>query len=492
MPRSLFSRLALGFLLLMSLLCAFYMALTLYASRLYLHEVNQNLNRELARNLIDDYQLKVEQGRYDAKAMEGIFHAFMVVNPSIEVYLLDEDGNILAYDAPPGRVKLQRVSLEPVHRFIAGTDSTPVTGPDPRDPEGEKVFSAAPIGLAERPVGYLYVVLAGEQYDSVASMFSASFVLRFATYGVVANLLLTFFVGLLLLHYLTRRLRRLDRAMTEFRDGGFTCFDPTAGLDTSSRDEIGRLGRSFAEMATRIHSQVMALRESDRLRRELLANVSHDLRTPITSVKGYLETLLLKADQLSREEQRDYLEIAIRHSERLGRLVEELFELARLESGHRPLQRETFSLAELAQDVVAKNRIWADRKQVQLDAEIPEDLPFVDADIGLMERALQNLIDNALGHTSAGGRVCVSLEAQPGTVRVRVTDTGEGIPPEEIPYIFDRFYQVRRGEQGGERSGAGLGLAIVRRILELHQGRIAVSSELNAGTRFDLDLPALV
>jgi len=490
MPRSLFSRLAFGFLLLMSLLCVVYLGLTLYASRLYHQEVNQNLSRELARNLIDDYGLQVEQGRYSLKAMEGIFHAFMVVNPSIEVYLLDADGRILAYDAPPGRVKLQRVSLGPLRSFIEGTGTGPVTGPDPRDPRREKVFSTALIGPAEHPRGYLYVVLAGEQYDSVATMLAGSFILRFVTYGVVASLLLTLLVGLWLLHHVTGRLRRLDGAMAAFRDGGFEHFAPSAGVDTSSRDEIGRLGRSFTEMARRIKNQILALRESDRLRRELLANVSHDLRTPITSVKGYLETLLLKADKLSREEQRDYLEIAIRHSERLGRLVEELFELARLESGHTHLQRETFSLAELVQDVVAKNRIWADSRQVHLDAEIPADLPLVAADIGLIERALQNLIDNALQHTPGGGRVCVSLEAQPGTVRVQVVDTGEGIPPDELPYIFDRFYQVRRNEQGDERRGSGLGLAIARRILELHQGRIAVSSIPNTGTRFDLDLPA--
>ena len=410
----------------------------------YEHTVNSHINRLRA---------KIEQGRYDAKAMEGIFHAFMVVNPSIEVYLLDADGRILAYDAPPGRVKLERVDLAPVNRLIANTGTAPVTGPDPRDPRREKVFSAAPIGPVERPAGYLYVVLAGEQYDSVAAMFSTSFILRFATYGVVASLLLTLLVGLWLLHHLTYRLRRLDGAMTTFRDSGFERFVPPAGVDTGSGDEIHRLGRSFTEMAGRIQSQMAALRESDRMRRELLANVSHELRTPITSVKGYLETLLLKADRLSREEQREYLEIALRHSERLSRLVEELFELARLESGYNPLQRETFSLAELVQDVVAKNRIWADGRQVHLDAEIPPDLPFVEADIGLMERVLQNLIDNALRHTPGGGRVCVSLEARPGTVRVHVADTGEGIPPEELPYIFDRFYQAHHGEHGNECSG---------------------------------------
>jgi two-component system, OmpR family, sensor kinase len=491
MPHSLFSRLALGFLALISLLCAVYLGITLHASRLYREEVSQSLNRQLARNLIADYGLRVEDGRYDPKAMEGIFHAFMVVNPSIEVYLLDAQGRILTYDAPPGRVKLKRVDLAPVRRFIDARGTTPVTGPDPRDPQREKVFSAAAIGSAQYPSGYLYVVLAGEQYDSVAELFATSFLLRLATYGALASLLLTLLVGLALLGLLTRRLTRLDQAMTAFRDSELTVLNLPAGLDTRSHDEIGRLGRGFIEMAERIRRQVAALRESDRLRRELVANVSHDLRTPVTSIKGYLETLVLKMDRLTAAEQRSYLEIAIRHSERLGRLVEELFELARLESGHTPLQREPFALSELVQDVVQKNRIWADSRRIALQAEIPAGLPLVEADIGLIERALQNLIDNALRHTPAGGAVRVSLEAQPGAVRVHVADTGEGIPADQLPYIFDRFYQVRRSEQDDGHGGSGLGLAITHRILELHHGHIAVSSVPDAGTRFDLELPAL-
>jgi signal transduction histidine kinase len=222
-----------------------------------------------------------------------------------------------------------------------------------------------------------------------------------------------------------------------------------------------------------------------------VANVSHDLRTPIASLQGYLETLLIKEDVLSVEERRQYLGIALRHSERLGKLVAELFELAKLDSGHTELHREAFAPGELVQDVVLKYQLPAQREGVSIEARIPPDLPFVNADIGLIERVLENLLDNAIRHTPYGGRVAVSLAADAGRVAVQVTDTGCGIPAEELPYVFDRFYQVKKSEREAS-GGVGLGLAIAKRILDLHASTIAVASSPQSGTRFDFALPVYV
>jgi hypothetical protein len=236
-------------------------------------------------------------------------------------------------------------------------------------------------------------------------------------------------------------------------------------------------------MRQRIEEQVRELERADRLRRELVANVSHDLRTPLASLQGYLETLLLRDASLTEEERRRYLDIAFRHGEKLRALISELFELAKLDSGDMTLQTESFSLAELAQDIVEKSRLQAARNGIEIHAQLQTDLTPVHADIRLIERVIDNLLDNALRHTPAGGTVTVQVTGLAEGTEVSVTDSGPGIPPEDLARVFDRFYR------GKDSSGAGLGLAIARRILDLHGGTITASNT-GAGACLRFVLPA--
>lgn len=489
--KSLYARLASSLVVLVILLGGLNLLVMLYAGRIYLQELNQQLNRTLAANLIAENRLRVEQGRFDPAVLEPIFHTYMVVNPSIEVYLLDDEGRILAYSAPAGKVKRERVDLAPLRSFLDGGHHLPIVGDDPRDRTGRTVFSAAPIGPLDQPEGYLYVVLAGEQLESIAAMLRDSYILRVAIYIVAGAALFGVLAGLWLLFRITRRLRRLDRAVSAFAADDFTHLPALEEFDAASGDELDRLGRTFKSMAERITAQVGTLKKTDALRRELVANVSHDLRTPIASLQGYLETLLMKADTLSAKERTEYLQIAMRHSERLGTLVAELFDLAKLESGHTQLQCESFSAGELVQDVALKYQLPATEAGIRIRTDIPPDLPFVHADIGLIERVLTNLLDNALRHTPEGGTISVTLAAEDDQVKVRVANTGDSIPADELPHLFDRFYQVKKSQrEAGD--GVGLGLAIVKRILELHAASIAVYSSLRAGTRFDFSLPASI
>jgi signal transduction histidine kinase len=488
---SLYGRLALGLVALVILMGAVNLVILLHAGRLYQQELNQQLNRTLAANLISENKLQVEDGRFDPAALKQIFHTYMVINPAIEVYLLDANGRILAFSAPAEKVKREQVDITSIRAFLRASDHLPIVGDDPRDSARRKVFSAAPIGPVDHPHGYLYVVLAGEQLDSVAAMLRDSYILRASLYVVIGAALFGVLAGLWLLFWITRRLRRLDRAMESFSANDFTYLPPLAEFDTDSQDELGRLGRSFKSMAERITEQVGTLKQTDALRRELVANVSHDLRTPIASLQGYLETLLMKADKLGSEERNQYLQIAMRHSKRLGALVTELFELAKLESGHTQLHREAFAPGEFVQDVVLKYQLPAQEAGIHIEADIPPDLPFIDADIAMIERVLDNLLDNAVRHTPVGGTVKVTLAADAGQVNVQVADTGDGIPPEELPRLFDRFYQVKKSQRE-VGDGVGLGLAIVKRILELHSVSISVSSKLCTGTRFTFWLPVWV
>ena len=481
MLTTLYGKLAAVLLGLLCLIGSLYICLTLMTTRLYYQEVTQKLNRALAQNLVAE-NMPLRGGHIDRQALQDIFHLLMVINPSIEVYLLDPQGAILAYSAPPGRVQRQQVALDPVHRFLRGSSPWPILGDDPRSLTQQKVFSVAPIPPQGALEGYLYIVLTGEEYDSVTQMLQGSYMLRLSLWAAGAGLVFAVGTGLLLFHLLTRRLRKLAATMDAFQQSEVA--DPVS----QRGDDIDRLGATFQAMTRRIHQQVQTLQHTDRLRRELVAHVSHDLRTPLAALHGYLETLCLKDTQLTPQDRRHYLDIAVRHSTRLGKLVAELFELAKLEAHETQVHAEAFSLAELVQDVVQKFQLMAHQKQQLLQAQLTDDLPFVWADIALIERVLDNLLQNALQYTAPGGTITVALTLQGSDIAVRVTDTGFGIPPEDLPYIFDPFYRAGQGRQDAA-GGVGLGLAIAKRILELHGSAIAVDSTVLGGTTFTFSLP---
>lgn len=491
MPTSLFARLSAVLLGLLATLGVVLVIVAVQSTRRYEQEVNQRLSQDLAAHLVAENVL-MTAGVVNPDALEHVFHTLMVINPAIEVYLLDLEGRVITYSAPEGRVKRHRISVEPIRAFLDGSRDLPILGDDPRSLHRRKVFSVAPIMVGDRYEGYLYIVLAGEEYDSVAHVFRESQILRLSMAVVGGVLLVASLAGVGLFAALTRRLRHLTTAVQRFRHSNFT--DPETVSDFSadrSRDEIGILGRAFSEMADRIIRQVQALRQNDELRRELVANVSHDLRTPLSSLQGYLETVLLKEDGLSAGERRRFLEIAASQSKRLSALVDELFELARLESAEVTPDMEPFPLAELVQDVVQDFRLTAADRGVTLAVALTDDLPPVAADIGLIQRVLQNLVENALKHTERGGSVTVVLEPRPGSVVVRVADTGCGIPQEDLIRIFDRFYQGAPSTEGEDRPRRGLGLAIVKRILDLHGSAIEAASTVGRGTIFSFSLPVV-
>ncbi len=225
------------------------------------------------------------------------------------------------------------------------------------------------------------------------------------------------------------------------------------------------------------------------LRRELIANVSHDLRSPLASLRGYLETLLLKEDVLPEAERHSYLEIALRQAQQLQTLISELFELARLDFEGYRIEAEIVQLGELARDVTQKLALAAQTRQVTLQLDIEPELGLVRADIGLVERALTNLIENALAHTPAGGRIVLAVRAQGSRALLRVADNGGGIAAADLPRIFERFYRADNKARTRDDKGSGLGLAIVKRVVELHGGEIRVDSTPGRGTSFWFELP---
>lgn len=223
--------------------------------------------------------------------------------------------------------------------------------------------------------------------------------------------------------------------------------------------------------------------ELEQFRQELMANVSHDLRTPLAGIHGYIETMIIKKNEMDEETCQRYLQNALQSTGKLKYLVDELFELSRLESRERKIEIQDFSIRELAYDVVGNFKMQAKDKNVALEVESADNIPSVKADLALIDRVLQNLISNALKYCEAGDKVVLALRQEKNKVRVSVIDTGSGIAAEDLPRLFDRFYKGKSSQPG-----TGLGLAIVKSILNMHGSECTVESRLNVGTTFSFTL----
>lgn len=484
---TLFARLSVAFLAIILFAGGGFYLVERYSTERYYEELTQRLNASIAMYVTGE-RLLIENGVVNQEALALLAQHAMVINPTVEIYLLDREGNIIDHAMPDGSLQTQWVDPEPLQRLIAGEVKLPFRSTDPRNLQRDKIFSAAEVMHEGQLQGYLYAILGGQKYDELASSIRSSYVQQVSLGAMTAILLATLLIGLLVFGLLTRRLTRLTRTVQKFAESGFDPLDSFHADD--ARDEISQLGQAFRRMADKIGEQFSELKETDSLRRELISNVSHDLRSPLASMMGYVDTLLLKYPELNDEQRLQYIETTRHHTQRLGHLIGDLFELSKLDADCVQPNLEVFSLAELLHDVTQEFELDAQAAGIELSFKPPDTQASVRADIGLVQRVLENLLHNAIKHTPRGGSISIQLEPAAGTVKVAVADTGCGIAEKDLHRIFDRFF--RSGSPvSSHDSSTGLGLAIVKRILDLHGSRITVSSLPNQGTRFEFDLPAV-
>jgi len=480
-------KLWLVFVLLILLMGASYILITGYFANKYYQETTQRLNAQVANHVIEEkFQSAspfLEDGSVNKELFGDLMHDMMAVNRGIEVYLLDSTGKVL-YSVVLAHAEtdpIQHVSLVPIKTFIQNGGKNFVLGDDPRNPGEQKIFSAAHFSNGGRD-GYIYIVLAGEEFQTVSSDLLGQY---FAQLGIRAVLLTTFFtalLGLLSIWFLTKNLRLITSTIRRFREG-----DLDARIENPEKSDIGIFAKSFNDMADTIVGNMDKMKSVDLLRRELIANVSHDLRTPLAVLKGYVETLQMKRDSLSESEKQKYLKITHDNVNRLSKLIDQLFEYSKLEAEQVTPIKEPFSITELSHDLIAKFKVLADQKKIDLRLENPKENNIVFADVSLVERALQNLIENALKYTEAKGTVTLSIKRKDKNVEINITDTGDGIPLNDQPFIFDRYKQVNKD---AKKQGHGLGLAIVKKIMDLHDTTITVLSKPREGSSFIFNLPA--
>ena len=281
-----------------------------------------------------------------------------------------------------------------------------------------------------------------------------------------------------------RRLRTLEHAARALGEGRTDVRAVEAG-----GDEVSALAKTFNRMADDLGARAAALAASDRARRQLLADVSHELMTPLAAVRGYTETLAMPELSLDQPTRSRYLGIIGDETQKLESLIGDLLDLARLEGGGGTLTIEDVPVKELFSRIADRHGPAIRERRITLEVAVQPPELAVRADGQRLEQALQNLAANALRHTPEGGRVTLAAEAVPEGARITVRDSGPGIPSEHLPHIFERFYKADAARSATRMSGSGLGLSIVQAIVERHGGTVTASNSPDGGASFEIRIP---
>jgi signal transduction histidine kinase len=453
-------------------------------------EALQRLSHGLASHIVEHWPEIASPNRDEAErtARNALLSMLMTVNPGVQVYLLDADGRVEHYIGEPGMVRQPQVDLASIRAFLAGA-ALPLRGTDPMGSSTPRIFSAAmfPVRPGDaRPPGYLYVILDNQARSAAAAQLAPDRLWRGAALAAAIGLLVTLGLGLFTFRRLTLPLHQLAERLRSYSQrspagDGSTLPRQTAG------DEVQGIAEAFTDMTQRIERQAEREQRQVADHREMMASVAHDLRTPLTALHGHLEALAGESTP-DAGRRTAVLQAALAQSRKVGRLSQQLFELAALQSTEQVLHRERFSLDEVVTDAVQKFEFSVAQPQVTLHGLPPGRLEL-DGDLQLIERALTNLIDNALRHAPGSATVRVSLRREGAQAEILVEDGGPGLPG-ELHHRLDQGLSLRdppiRRSSGGI---GGLGLAIAQRVAVLHGGSLRPLPAPLGGTRLCLALP---
>ena len=473
----------------------------------------QRLERQMTFQRANSFLMRVTSTYDDVLALRRRepeqFNAWLrnlvLYEPDTQLYLLDAEGRVLE---STGSVKLApgfKVSLVPVLAAMHSAKEDPgrtafVMGDDPERMDADAVVAAEPLRRASGDdgagaAGYLYLVAhrtSGSRWEVLRSGYALPFL------GLIALIVAgTTLLAALVVAAVIRPLQQLTAAVSTLSRKGLAEGPPsaeTALLPAPGRDEFGQLTSAFEMMLATLRRQWAALRRLDHFRREGVSNLSHDLRSPLTATAACLETLDARwAERSGHAEEHRLVEVALRNTRNAARLVQALGDLAKLDEPEFSLRAVVVDVGELLDDIGMRfaGRAAQQGVTVRIVAAAEGQPLHAMLDVELFERAIANLVDNALKFCAPGTLVALEAVACAGRVEVSVSDNGPGIPAADLPYLFDRFFQSRQNvaPATGE-GGKGLGLAIVKRIVELHGGEVRVSSVQGEGTRVVLSMPA--
>jgi signal transduction histidine kinase len=452
--RSLYARIAIGFVLLIALVLAVQGGVFVWLVGREPSPDPSGVTRALGETLSRELE---------AHADLNLDERVAALRPDQHVFVIMEDGRVVGSRTPP-----QSTVRDVIAYLKRGYDDIP-------DSYKHSVFFAVPLRVNGQLVGTLGIAppTTAEQYGA-----------EIAGIGIALLALGTLVASLTIFGPVRPRILDLQRAAGRLGAG-----DLTARAREDGSDEVAELARAFNSMADELAKRAGALDASDRARRQLIADVSHELMTPLTAVLGHLETLTMAEVRLDDEKRLRHVAIASREAQRLERLIGDLLDTARLEAGGGALEIQRVGTRELFDEVVAHHEVDCRTRHIRFVCAVAAGAEVIHADPFRLEQALENVTANAMRHTPDGGLIKLTAERFGSIMALDVADTGEGIAPEHLPLIFDRFYKTA-SIKGIASRGSGLGLSIVKAIVTRHGGRVSATSTLGVGTTVRLEFPS--
>jgi len=408
----------------------------------------------------------------------------MVISPSAEVYFLDTAGKVIAYHANEEEIKLKNISLDNIKKYIAGQGQEYIKAPDPRDPSDPKIFSAAEVFGKQRKLGYIYVILGSKQYESVMDLLLSSHTSNLAIRSFIVIILLSIIISAVYLNRIKKSFNRMIGVLEKFEQG-----DYNARFKVKDHDELTPVKHAFNKMANLLSSTINSLTKSEKERKDFIANISHDLRTPLSIARGYTETLLIKneGEEISGQQRQEYVNLILNKILQVETMVKQLFEISKMEAVEFEPHKEPFVISEIAQETVNTFQLIAEEKKITLECTQCVYHVWVNADIGLMERVIQNLIDNAVKSTPEEGSIQVSIVVDNKDLIFQIENTGNLLPEDLLQWIND--YRDEGNLLNNRPAKLGLGLLIVQKILHMHGSSLKAYTQNNASNVFSFRLP---
>jgi len=459
---NIFRRLTIVIFSLIAMLGLLFIIITYLATTNYHQASTQLLNKDVAKHVAKFTSAFTTSGINKRKA-DSVFKDAMVLNPNVEVYFLDTSGKVIYFHASEKEIKERNVALIPVKKFILSSGEKYIKGTDPKDPEHKKIFSVAEVGGEKGIEGYIYVILGSKQSDSMMDLLFDSHILNLALKTFIVIILLSFIFSLLYLKRLRNKFQKIISVLQRFENG-----DYEARFNLQAQDELEPVTHAFNKMADLLSSAISKLTKSEQERKNFIAIISHDLRTPLSIARGYTETLFLKREKgdITKEEQEQYSQLIYNKMLQIENMVKQLFELSKMEAVEFKPQKEPFVLSEIVQETINTFQLIASEKKISLNCTQCLYHVWINADISMVERVVQNLTDNALKNTPEMGSIQVVIAVEKDEVVFTIENDGK-------PFSDNLLQWINNFKEGGallEKRPAkqGLGLVIVQKILHLH------------------------
>jgi len=424
----------------------------------------------LAQSIVDSIE---EQPEFGEDALKRILDNAHEEHPAIRWLWLNDQGQSI-YDTaglnPTLSFKDLAVLMQQMPQRFLTDDDVHILTPAARD--GQSYFLLLSIPASEMKQGEVYFMV--RTYKSLLTL----------VVPIILSFALPFLLAIWLFSSINKRIRKLNHALNQLN---IQSDSPHVELIDRSKDELGQLTQHYNSMALRIRSQFAEIQQFENKRKLLLSNLSHDLRTPLTTMLGCAE-MIRTGNYKDQQELQSRAKIILQRCRYMDKLLDQMLDISRQDADDLTIRLADHNLSEVVRKIAVEYIMILDGDQVHLDVEAPDEDIHLLVDASLIERALRNILDNAIRYGKDGRYLGIQLTADEHSVNIIVQDRGKGIPAEHHAYIFDRFYRVDSGRKG---EGLGIGLAIVKDIVEVHQGSVEMSSIPNVETVFRISLPRL-